>query len=324
MNRLLSSALLALAFTVAIPTLAQAAPPMARAYAPENLRTLSRDDQARVIGIEYSEQSNGRAIPDDQLRFYLDQVNRSNWNFSRVKQDIAKSLDNNDSGGNYPQPPIGNGNTIRCDSNSNDARTCRTPWRGSSRLVRQVSSSACVEGRSWNSQNGEITVWSGCRGEFAPRAQIQPPIGGDNVMRCESTDNRSRTCRTPWQGGSRLNRQLSKTACVQGRTWQSQNGQVSVSGGCRGEFTPDRYGQPNYPQTSYPGQWNGNSPGNGYSVTCSSTGKHPQSCAWNGSQGRPVVQKQISTSRCRENDTWWYDGSAIWVKNGCRALFGTR
>ena len=67
-----------------------------RAYAPEDLRTLSYNDQVRVISLEYSEQSNGRRIPDDQLRFYIDQVNRSNWGFSQVKADIAKSLGGQD------------------------------------------------------------------------------------------------------------------------------------------------------------------------------------------------------------------------------------
>ncbi|HSX64013.1 MAG TPA: hypothetical protein VLF15_04750, partial [Pseudoxanthomonas sp.] len=60
------------------------AQPQQRAYAPENLRSLSVADQSRVISLEYSEQANGRRIPDDQLRFYLDQVRQSNWTFSRV------------------------------------------------------------------------------------------------------------------------------------------------------------------------------------------------------------------------------------------------
>ena len=40
------------------------------------------EDQRRVIGLEYSEQSDGRTIPDDQMRFYLDQVRFSRWTFS--------------------------------------------------------------------------------------------------------------------------------------------------------------------------------------------------------------------------------------------------
>jgi hypothetical protein len=135
-------------------------------------------------------------------------------------------------------------------------------------------------------------------------------VGGGSI-RCESDKERPRTCATPWQGCSRLVRQLSDNACIEGRTWRSQRGQVHVSGGCRGEFAAAS-------QPGYPGS------GSNYSVTCSSTRNNPQSCAWNNRQGRPYLQRQISSSPCRENDSWWYDGNAIWVRNGCRAQFGTR
>lgn len=383
MNRLLQATLLGFAFAAfAVPAMVQAAPPTARAYAPENLRTLSRADQQRVIGNEYREQSNGRGIPNDQLDFYLDQVSRSNWGFSNIKQDIARSLGGG--GGSWPPVGGGNGSTVRCESDSNRSRTCATSWQGQSRLVRQLSDTPCVEGRTWQSQRGQVYVSGGCRGEFTAGAQVYPPIGGGNGnsircesdngrsrtcatpwqgqtrlvrqlsdtpcteghtwqsqygqvqvsggcrgefaqsadvyppigsgnIRCESDSGRSRTCRTSWQGASRLVRQLSDTPCIEGRTWQSQNGQVYVSGGCRGEFASGAQTLPGYPGS-----------GNGYSVTCSSTGKNAQSCAWNSRNGRPYVQRQISSSACRENDTWWYDGNAIWMKNGCRALFGTR
>jgi hypothetical protein len=312
MNRILKAAVLGLALAIVASAPATAAPPAVRAYAPENLRSLSRDDQARVISLEYSEQSNGRRIPDDQLRFYLDQVNRSSWGFSNIKQDISRSLAG--SGGSWPPVGGGNGNNIRCESDNGRARTCATPWQGQSRLVRQLSDTACIEGRTWQSQRGQVYVSGGCRGEFSAGSSGYPPIGGGgNNIRCESDNGRARTCRTPWQGQSRLVRQLSDTACIEGRTWQSQRGQVYVSGGCRGEFASGAQTLPGFP---------GN--GSGYSVTCSSTSNRSQSCAWNGSQGRPYVQRQISSSPCRENDSWWYRDGAIWVKNGCRAVFGTR
>lgn len=73
MKRLIKPWLLALCLAVlALPAAAQQ-----RAYAPEDLRSLSYQDQVRVISMEYEEQSYGRRIPDDQLQFYLDQVNRS-------------------------------------------------------------------------------------------------------------------------------------------------------------------------------------------------------------------------------------------------------
>lgn len=313
MNRLLQSALLAIVAAIAVPVLsfaAQAAPPTARAYAPENLRTLSQSDQVRVISLEYSEQSSGRRIPDDQLRFYLDQVNRSNWGFSRIKQDIAQSLAG---GGNGPWPPVGGGGSIRCESDNNRARTCQTPWSGSSRLVRQLSDTACTEGRSWHSQGGQVHVSGGCRGEFAQDRYDQPPVGGGETIRCESDNGRARTCRVPWKHQTRLVRQLSGTPCIEGRSWQSHTGYVYVSGGCRGEFASRRQVSPGYPGS-----------GSNYSVTCSSTGNRRTSCAWNSRYGRPYLQRQLSGTNCRENSNWGYDGNAVWVSNGCRALFAPR
>ncbi|MGG6461857.1 DUF3011 domain-containing protein [Solilutibacter silvestris] len=206
-----------------------------RAYAPENLRTLSRNDQIRVISLEYSEQARGRSIPDDQLRFYLDQVNRSNWTFSQIKSDIAKSLAGN--GGGIPGPGPGPGpinQTIRCESTGNRLNTCRTPWQGQSRLVRQLSNSGCERGRGWDSRNGEVWVNHGCRGEFARVAS-------------------------------------------------------------------------------------------NYSVTCSSHGSRPTTCAWDRNQGHPYVLQRLSNSACTEGRTWGYNArQGLWVSGGCRARFGAR
>ena len=137
------SLLLALAFAAAAPVVLQPAQAQGnqRAYAPEDLWTLSTTEQTRVISLEYREQSSGRNIPNDQLRFYLDQVRLSRWTFSKVKQDIAKSLGNN--GGWNPGPgpgPDPGAQTIRCESNDGRIRTCQAPWQGQSRLVRQLSS----------------------------------------------------------------------------------------------------------------------------------------------------------------------------------------
>src|SRR5580765_7741457 len=165
MVSLLKSLVFVSALALLVPVTATAQM-QTRAYAPENLRTLSRNDQIRVISLEYSEQSRGRNIPDDQLRFYLDQVNRSNWTFSQIKNDIARSLTGN--GGVGPGPGPGPGTqTIRCESTGNRPNTCRTPWQGQSRLVRQLSNSGCERGRGWDSRNGEVWVNHGCRGEFA-------------------------------------------------------------------------------------------------------------------------------------------------------------
>jgi len=147
MNRRLTVACLAAALACTAP--AAQAQMSTRAYAPENLSQLSSSDRSRVITQEYADQSNGRRIPDDQLRFYLAQVN-SGWSFSRIKQDIATSLRGNGSGGGWNGGGNGPGNsgTVRCESQDNRERVCNTGWR-SARLSRQISGTPCNEGRNW-------------------------------------------------------------------------------------------------------------------------------------------------------------------------------
>lgn len=62
-------------------------------------------------------------------------------------------------------------------------------------------------------------------------------VSGDaSLARCESLNGKPQTCKI--QSGTRLEfvRQLSKTACVQGKTMAMVATQVTVSGGCRAEF----------------------------------------------------------------------------------------
>jgi len=296
----LSLASLSLGFclaTLAAPAGAQ----QSRAYAPEDLHSLSYQDQVRVISLEYSEQSNGGRIPDDQLRFYIDQIHRSTWTFSQVKADISKSL----ASGPVLDPPQLPGDNIRCESVDGRAQSCRTPWPGHSRLVRQLSNSTCDEGRTWNSQRGVVYVDEGCRADFAPAAVATPTPG---TFRCENVGSRYNTCAAPWRGQSRLGRQLSTTPCIEGRSWGSTAGNVWVAQGCRGEFIQATSTLPKY------------------SVTCvSAGGAIPTTCAWDRRKGRPYVAKQLSKARCIEKVTWGYKPkSGVWVSAGCRARFGAR
>lgn len=285
------------------PALAQFQP---RAYAPEDLRALSYEDQVRVIRQEYLEQSGGRRIADDQLRFYLDQVNRSNWRFSDIKRDIATSL-----GGSGPIGPAPGG-AIRCESTDNRRRECRTPWSGYSRLSRQLSRTQCIEGRNWSSRSGQVTVWAGCRAEFVAGDFAHP--GGGDVIACQSKDNDSRRCPTPWRGRSQLVRQLSKTTCTEGRNWSSQEGLIVVWSGCRAEFAPAGGGWGG-------GGWNGGD--RDYTVTCSSENGRYTTCNWPPGQGQPRLIQQLSNQACVQGRTWGMAGrNRIWVNSGCRGRFG--
>lgn len=116
-----------------------------------------------------------------------------------------------------PAPAAAQDGVIRCESQNNRERVCSTGWRNA-QLVRQLSGSACDEGRTWGSRNGSIWVSNGCRAEFV---EARGGWGGGNgggwggnngrpgeTIRCESQSNRERSCPVGWRN-ARLVRQLS-------------------------------------------------------------------------------------------------------------------
>lgn len=288
-----------------------------RASAPENISRLSVSDQVRVIENEYRDQSRGRSIPDAQLDFYLDQVRYSRWTFSRIQSDIATSLRGNGNG-NWRPPSSGwNQTEVTCSSIDNKYRECRTPYNGPARITHQISSTRCVEGRNWGSRPGLIWVDQGCRARFAESTTNWPSWGsggGQREVTCESEDERYRRCNTGFRGRARLVRQLSRSECIEGRSWGQGNGMVWVSRGCRARFEDTGWtGGNNVTQ--------GNATG---TVTCASTDDRRRQCPWNSRWGRPRLIQQISSRPCIEGRTWGFMASSIWVDNGCRGRFGTR
>lgn len=295
---------LGLACVAALPRPAQAQA-QARAYAPENLRQLSVSDRVRVIEREYADQSRGRQIPDDQLEFYLDQV-ESGWGFSRIRQDIATSLRGSGRPGGGWNGSNWSGETLICSSTDRRRRECDTPFSGRPALVENISGTRCVEGVNFGGGNGTMWVDQGCRGRFAQGRGGWS--GSSATIRCESQNNRERTCPTGFRGRVALVRQLSGSACIEGQTWGQRGGSIWVDRGCRGEFAQRQGGG---------GGWD-----SGYSVTCASDNNRHRSCAWDRRQGRPVLIENLSGTRCQEGANWGFDGNAVWVDRGCRARFG--
>ncbi len=286
-----------------------------KAYAPEDLGRLSIPDRIRVLEREYSEQSRGRVLPDDQLDFYLDQI-ESGWSFSRIKQDIAESL----GGGGWEAPDSGwEQSEVICSSVNNRLTECRTPFTGPAVLSQQISRSACVEGQTWGQRRGLIWVDRGCRGRFREDDRWggggYPGGSNNSAVVCESREGRVRRCPTPFRGPAQLAEQFSNAPCIQGQSWDSQPGEVWVTRGCRASFVEGRGGQ-------YPGGGGGGQ-SSIYSVTCSSDDGRQRSCAWTG-RGRPYLLEQLSRTQCVEGRSWGFDGAAIWVNQGCRGRFGTR
>lgn len=143
-----------------------------------------------------------------------------------------------------------NNGTFRCESR--DRRTTRCPTRGYRvQLIRQYSDMPCVRGRSWGQDRYGVWVTNGCRAlfRFDDRGNWGWNDGwnngghhGGDFVRCESRDNRSRTCpmSVGRRGDIRLVRQLSDTPCIEGRNWGRSRSGVWVSGGCRAEFVVTR------------------------------------------------------------------------------------
>ncbi|KAF1688211.1 hypothetical protein B1992_00800 [Pseudoxanthomonas broegbernensis] len=126
---------------------------------------------------------------------------------------------------------------IRCESPSGRSRSCAVALRGAPvRLLRQLSSPPCRFGESWGVGRNEIWVARGCKGEFevGDRDAGFPP--GPRLLTCESKGLIKRTCGTTIDQEVFLVRQLSDTACEEGRNWGWDEHGVWVDDGCRAEF----------------------------------------------------------------------------------------
>lgn len=124
---------------------------------------------------------------------------------------------------------------IRCESRERRTNYCYVNTRGGVRLVKRLSDARCVRGDTWGVSERGIWVTKGCRADF------ELGDGGyGRLFRCESNDNRTRYCNADTRYGIRLVKQLSRSSCVEGRTWGISRNGVWVSQGCRAEFS-DRY-----------------------------------------------------------------------------------
>ncbi|MET0290632.1 MAG: DUF3011 domain-containing protein [Pseudoxanthomonas sp.] len=148
-----------------------------------------------------------------------------------------------------------------------------------------------------------VCVVALCAVWFAPsaKAQYQGP-----TVTCESKDARYRECPAGFRR-AQLVQSLSKSPCVEGRTWGSRNGAIWVDRGCRGRFAE-----------SSGGGWGGGG-GNGL-VRCESNDRRYRECPANF-RGRAELSRQLSGTRCEEGRTWGQRGGAIWVDGGCRGEF---
>ena len=158
-----------------------------------------------------------------------------------------------------------------------------------------------------------------------------------DMVRCESRNGRTTSCRMDTRGGVRLVTQTSQSACVRGRTWGVSGNSVWVSRGCRGRFASTGYGDSRYgygDDRNRDGRYNDGydnrddnrddnryGSNNGRVLRCESHDGQYNFCNTYGNVSSAQLRRQLSDTSCRLNVSWGYRNGGIWVDRGCRAEF---
>jgi hypothetical protein len=125
---------------------------------------------------------------------------------------------------------------FNCASIDQKYRECQLPVDGSARIVKRVSDSPCVEGRSWGQRGDRVWVDQGCRAQFeVVRGGSGDGAGGAGKVDCRPKSSRYSECAIARGYIGRLERDYSGSRCSEGN-WGTSNGIVWVRNGCQGRF----------------------------------------------------------------------------------------
>ncbi|MGH9596215.1 MAG: DUF3011 domain-containing protein [Edaphobacter sp.] len=125
---------------------------------------------------------------------------------------------------------------ITCSSNNGRRNWCDIGGSRDVRLARQISGSACIQGQTWGTDRRGLWVDNGCRAEFIVGRGDQGRPQRGQVVTCSSNDMHRNWCDIGRSRDVRLTRQISGSACIQGRTWGTDRRGLWVDNGCRAEF----------------------------------------------------------------------------------------
>ncbi|MBN8480212.1 MAG: DUF3011 domain-containing protein [Xanthomonadales bacterium] len=154
-----------------------------------------------------------------------------------------------------------------------------------------------------------------------------PDWDRDINVRCGSNDYRYRMCQVDTGRGSHVSvdRQISDTRCIEGRTWGWNRAGIWVDGGCEAIFRIERRwgGDGGGPSYGGGGDWR---PGpdwdRGIEVRCGSDDYRYRMCQVDTGRGSDVrIARQVSRTACIEGRTWGWNRAGIWVDGGCEAVF---
>ncbi len=195
--------------------------------------------------------------------------------------------------------------SVRCESGGKMNR-CGFTGAGTVTLMRQLSKSACVQGKSWGYSGNTIWVDNGCRADFVVSPYNASVAPMTSAVVCES-DGKLRHCNADTRFGVQISHQLSKHSCVEGKSWGYDSRGVWVDDGCRAEFITGA--RPMTSSSTYHG-----------TVVCESVNNVRHRCSADTRFG-VQMSRQLSKDSCVINSTWGFDSRGIWVTKGCRAEF---
>jgi hypothetical protein len=143
----------------------------------------------------------------------------------------------------------------------------------------------------------------------------------DRQILCESNSYNPAACGTGLESTQSiyLSQQISKSACIQGSTYNFYGDRINVSGGCRAYFVAR--GLTSYPQSSdqiisQP------HPMTTVTFSCSSQDYKTATCAIPLHWAREVyLSRQLSHSACIEGSSYRIFDRYVEVSQGCRAEF---
>lgn len=177
---------------------------------------------------------------------------------SRIAATVGTASVAQYGGGWRPGPGWDRDIEVRCESNDYRYNFCQVDTgRGSQVVVSKgVSKTYCEEGRNWGWNRAGIWVDGGCGAVFRVQRRWDNGHGNGNdngwrpgpnwdqaiAVRCESQGYGYNMCQvdTGRGGNVRIRRQISKTPCVEGRSWGWNRAGVWVDQGCAAEFVVDR------------------------------------------------------------------------------------
>ena len=196
--------------------------------------------------------------------------------------------------------------SIKCESNDGHRNYCGNYDYNQITLDRQISGSPCVEGQTWGVDSHGLWVDRGCRAYFAVRSREER-----SSIKCESNDGHRNYCGDYGYSRVTLDRQISGSPCVEGRTWGVDGTGLWVDRGCRAFFAiSSRRG----------GRWDNNDQSG---IKCESNDGRRNYCGHYGFD-QVRMDRQISGSPCIQGQTWGVDRDGLWVDRGCRAYFTIR